>query len=157
MSAYIALVGRIEKSLDDLARAVQRARLLAQKAQRTGDDGYWDGVALNLHGFYTGVEHIFEDIARTIDDHMPSGGDWHRRLLLQMAAEIPGTRPPVIEDRTFQCLDEYRAFRHLVRNIYTFNLKPERLQELVDQLPSCYESLRRDIGRFTDFLHQADT
>ncbi len=55
-----------------------------------------DGVALNLHGFYAGVERIFEEIAREIDGSLPAGPEWHRDLLLQMSAEVAGTRPPVI-------------------------------------------------------------
>ena len=37
------------------------------KAEETADDGYLDGVALNLHSFYTGLESYFEEIARTIE------------------------------------------------------------------------------------------
>ena len=156
MSAYGALAGRIEKALADVERVVARAEMLAARARDTGDDGYLDGVALNLHGFYAGVERIFEDIARTLDGHVPTGGDWHGRLLLQMAAEMPNTRPAVIADATFQCLDEYRAFRHLVRNVYTFNLRPERVLELVATVRACYEALYQDIARFLQFLQQAD-
>ncbi len=43
-----ALAGRIRESLAELEQVIQRAEELAAKAQRTGDDGYWDGVALNL-------------------------------------------------------------------------------------------------------------
>jgi len=63
MSDYTALAARISESLAELERLVERAVQLSDKALRTGDDGYWDGVALNLHGFYTGVEQILADIA----------------------------------------------------------------------------------------------
>jgi hypothetical protein len=59
--------------------------MLAEKGHRTGDDDYWDGVALNLHGFYTGVEQIFENIARTIDGGLPSGAEWHTSLVHELA------------------------------------------------------------------------
>lgn len=45
---YAALAGRIRESLAELARVVDRAETLRDKAQRPGDDGYWDGVVLNL-------------------------------------------------------------------------------------------------------------
>ena len=63
MSDTRALAGRIRISIQDVKNSVIRAIELSDKARKSGDDGYWDGVALNLHGFYTGIEHIFEDIA----------------------------------------------------------------------------------------------
>ncbi|WP_448593164.1 hypothetical protein [Thermoflexus hugenholtzii] len=59
---FLALIGWIREELAEIARSAQRARELCEKALRTGDDGYWDGVALNLHGFYTGVERIFNPL-----------------------------------------------------------------------------------------------
>ena len=53
MTAYSALAGRIHESLNDLERVVSRAEELLAKAQQHNDDGYLDGVALNLHGFVT--------------------------------------------------------------------------------------------------------
>jgi hypothetical protein len=75
VNEQFALSGRIRGYLTDLEKIVNRAILLSDKALTSGDDGYWDGVALNLHGFYGGVERIFEDIARTVDGNLPSGPD----------------------------------------------------------------------------------
>jgi hypothetical protein len=154
MSEFSALVARIGESLAELERLVERATQLGDKALRTGDDGYWDGVALNLHGFYTGVEQILADIARTIDENLPTGPDWHRDLLLQMSAEIPDARPPVIARDTRYCLDEYRGFRHVVRNVYAFHLRPSRVQELVADLPACFAAVSHDLTSFAAFLRQ---
>ena len=55
-TAYIALIGRIKRVSQDLDKVVNRAKSVMDKAQRTGDDGYLDGVALNLHGFYAGAK-----------------------------------------------------------------------------------------------------
>ena len=155
MSAYTALATRIPAALDETEIAVQRAIRNAEKAKRSGDDGYWDAVALNLHGFYTGVEHILEDIARTLEKSIPSGPDWHRDLLLQISSQANGVRPAVIQAETRRCLDEYRAFRHVVRNVYTFNLRPARLQELVTDLRACFAMVRNDLDVFIEFLSNA--
>ena len=147
-----AIASRIRAELADLERVAQRADRLFSKLQEQNDEDYLDGVALNLHGFYAGIERIFEAIARDIDDSLPTGPEWHRDLLMQMSAEMSNTRPPVIGRQTRDCLDEYRGFRHVVRNVYTFNLKPSRLQELVEELPSCYAALVQDVAAFCDFL-----
>jgi hypothetical protein len=153
-TAYIALVGRIKRVSQDLEKVVNRAKSLMDKAQRTGDDGYLDGVALNLHGFYAGVEKIFEDIARTLEKNIPDGSGWHHDLLLQMTAEIDPIRPPVISEKTRECLDEYRGFRHVVRNVYTFNLQMSRLKELTKGLRCCYDAVTSDLEDFMEFLRE---
>jgi len=152
VSERLALAGRIRVSLDDVKTSVNRTVALAEKARRSGDDDYWDGVALNLHGFYSGVEQIFEDIAHTIDGGLPSGGEWHTSLLRQMTVEMGKLRPAVIRMETRQSLDEYRGVRHIVRNVYAFNLRPARLNELVLDAPKCLSNLTIDLLAFADFL-----
>lgn len=152
MNTYSVLAGRIREALNDLERVVRRAEELMSKAQQLNDDGYLDGVALNLHGFYAGVERIFEDIARNLDEAVPAGPDWHRDLLLQMSAAIDGVRPAIISQETRYCLDEYRGFRHVVRNVYTFNLRPLRLYELTGNLSTCYQRLNAELAGFIAFL-----
>jgi hypothetical protein len=149
---YAALAARIRASLGDVERVVARAEALSQRAQGTGDDGFWDGVALNLHGFYAGIEQAFEDIARTLEGSIPGGSTWHQALLLQMSSEVVGVRPVVVSIATRQCLDEYRSFRHIVRNVYTFNLRPARLQELVTRLRACQDAIAGDLNAFAAFL-----
>lgn len=41
-------------------------------SQHSNDDHYLDGVALNLHGFYSGLERIFELVATRVDNTKPS-------------------------------------------------------------------------------------
>ncbi len=154
MSERLALAGRLRASLEDMQRSANRTMALAEKARRSGDDDYWDGVALNLHGFYSGAEQIFEDIARTIDGGLPAGGEWHTSLLRQMTVEMGKLRPAVMRIETRQCLDEYRGFRHVVRNVYAFNLRPARLNELVSDVPKCLSKLTEDLLAFVDFLER---
>ena len=146
----------MREQLEELGQLVDRIDAYTKKALQSGDQAYWDAVALNLHGFYSGVERIFEDVARTIDTSVPEGPGWHADLLVQMASELNGTRPAVITRDTRICLDEYRGFRHLVRNIYAFNLRPSRILELAQDLPACYKSIVRDLFSFATFLDGID-
>jgi hypothetical protein len=131
---------------------VERTQRLLHKAVSQKDDDYYDGVALNLHSFYTAIERILEDIAREIDGAVPSGPEWHRDLLAQLSAEFPNVRPTVLKHSSRNCLNEYWGLRHIIRNVYTFNLKPSRLQELVMMLPSCHVALVQDLEAFCQFL-----
>ncbi len=149
---YQALAGRLELRIQDLDLVVQRISFLMKKAEETADDDYLDGVALNLHSFYTGIESCFEEIARTVDGALPSGANWHQELLQQMSADLQELRPSVIGRSTRDCLDEYRAFRHVVRNVYTFNLNPERLNNLASDADRCFEDCKQDMESFVSFL-----
>lgn len=49
-------------------------------------------------------------------------------------------------------LEDYCAFRHVVRNIYTMRLKSERIEPIVEALPATFSALRRDCESFCDRL-----
>lgn len=149
---FAALAARINAELLDLERTVKRAIEWKERATRSNDEAYWSSVAMALHSCYTGIERVFEDIARTVDRMLPSSSHWHRELLWQMMGEVPDIRPAVIRQETRDCLEEYLRFRHLVRNAYTFNFRPGRLQELVNDLPACWKLVRDDLEAFIRFL-----
>ena len=58
----MALAERIRGEIVDLDRSVTRVSAAWAAGQRAGadQDYYLDAVALNLHGFYSGVERLFE-------------------------------------------------------------------------------------------------
>ncbi|MGB9859553.1 MAG: hypothetical protein ACPLQP_06425 [Moorellaceae bacterium] len=58
-----------------------------------------------------------------------------------------------MSQETFTYLDEYRKFRHLVRNIYGFNLIPERLEPLLARLPQVDQRFREEIEAFTKQMY----
>lgn len=146
------LAQRIRDELAELDRVSQRVAEGWQRAIRNADDYYLDGVALNLHGCYGGLERIFELIAATVDRRKPRGENWHHALLVQMTEEIAGVRPAVISQTTFHRLNEYRGFRHVVRNVYTYNFEAAKIQKLVTDLPGTLEQVRAELLAFASFL-----
>lgn len=152
-AVYTELVERIRGEAQDLDRTVQRAIASWAQAKRNSDvDAYLDSVALNLHGFYSGIERLFELIVRRVDRAMPTGETWHRSLLDQVAQDVVDVRPAVINQSNALALDEFRRFRHLVRNIYTMNLVPDRMAGLMTVLPRLWPALRAELLAFADFL-----
>lgn len=101
-----------------------------------------------LHDFYVAAENIFEVVAREIDEKLPVGEQWHRELLLQMTLAIPESRPPLLTKETAARLDEYRGFRHVFRNVYGFNLSPERIIALVNRFPYTADCLEKEVCSF---------
>ncbi len=146
------LSARIESELSELKHVVERTLQAWDKAAKQDDDFYLDSVALNLHAFYSGLERIFEKLASTIDGTVPSAANWHQELLAQMQTEIPSVRPAVISEPLKETLEEYRGFRHVVRNVYTYHLKPEKLKLLVDDLESTFRMASEELTAFGAFL-----
>jgi len=73
-----------------------------------------------------------------------------------MGLELPQTRPPLLSSDTLAQLNIYRAFCHVVMHRYGFELWPERVGELVLQLPSCHALLTKDVRDFCLFLLTVD-
>jgi hypothetical protein len=69
-----------------------------------------------------------------------------------MAKDVADRRPSVISQDTAQHLDEFRRFRHLVRNVYTLNLVPQRMAGLVSALPELWSRGRAELLAFAAFL-----
>lgn len=120
------------------------------------DESYFlDSAALNLHGVYNGIERLFEAIARDLDDSVPGGPTWLRDLLLQMELDVPSVRPAVIRAATRAALEDYLGFRHIVRNLYTWDFVPKKLEALTNKLSVTLTDLEQDLDRFRAFLDSA--
>lgn len=154
---YRATAARIHQELAELDQVVARVSHIWERRQDLlpNDQDYLvDAVALNLHGFYAGVERLLELIADNIDQAKPQGAMWHRELLQQMTADIPTVRPAVLSTDTRLGLDRYRGFRHVVRNVYTFSLDAEQIELLVAHLPAVHNAVKADLEQFANFLEQ---
>ncbi len=153
---YLAVADRIRQELSDLEQVVARAeRAIAAVRQRPEDqDLYIDSAALNLHDFYAGLERVFQQIATTVDGNLPAGQEWHRELLQQMQSDLPDLRPPVLSAEAAQAIDEFLRFRHVVRNIYAFQFDPDRVERLVQLMPSAFRQAQIELLAFAEFLEQ---
>jgi hypothetical protein len=106
-----------------------------------------------LHDFYTGIENIFESIAKEVDNRLPMGEEWHSELLHQMTLDIPGLRPQVITANTGKKLREYLGFRHLFRKRYGFELDWQKLKKLLLGMPQIRSNLEKEMGKFFEALN----
>ncbi len=152
--AYLVIAGRLRQELEDLVFVIHRVERIWEQSARYPDDSYIDATALNLHGFYSGIERMFEVIAVGVDQTIPEGSHWHIDLLRQMSVEIPGVRPAVIEPSLRDKLDKYRGFRHVVRNVYTYNLDADLIDLLVRQLPETAREADQAMSDFADLLEK---
>lgn len=118
----------------------------------TDQDVFLESVALNLHGFYSGLERVFVQIARRIDQDVPTDNAWHVTLLTQMETEAPNVRPAILSRQSHHALDELRRFRHLVRNVYTHNLVAGKMQAMIELLPQTWAAVKSELIAFAEVL-----
>lgn len=151
---YLTVAEVIRRELEALGKVADR--VAGAWTDAAGSPGGYnvDAAALNLHGFYAGLERVFLTVAERIDESLPTGSAWHQELLRQMTIALPDVRPPVVSERLAQELDRYRGFRHVVRNVYAYVLDRRRVGELVEDLPATLSILRAELNDFADLLEQ---
>ena len=151
---YRLLAERLRVELQALQRVIARAEsAVALARRRPAEQDYFLGsAALDLHAFYTGVERMLELIASDLDESRPASSHWRRDLLAQMRLTLPEVRPSVLRMETSTALIEYLEFRHVVRNVYTFNLRPDRVAELVNGLRPASQLVEDDLLGLARFL-----
>ncbi len=155
INRYRAVRQRINLELDELEKVVETIQQHWQSSKTSPDaSAFINSVALNLHSFYSGLERIFEFIATDIDGIRLGGDRWHTELLQQMMLDMPDVRPTVLSRPIVAQLDNYRKFRHLVRNVYTRTLKPDELEKLVMPLPVLWAEIREQLAAFGRYLDQ---
>jgi hypothetical protein len=135
-----------------LKRYARRGELLGVGAE----DILADSLATCLHSFYTGLERLFETIVRDCDGARAHPPEWHRELLMATSVERPGVRPQILSETAYRQLDEYRAFRHLFRHLYTHQIDPRRIFALMETLEATWKLVREDLVRFVAFLEGGD-
>jgi HepT-like protein len=153
---FEALESRIKEELENLMRL--RKELTGRNLWETkklislpidsNDSFMLRAIGSIIHDFYVAVENVFEMIAREIDGALPKDPEWHHSLLKQMAVSLPTHRPAVIQKSTMEVLNEFRAFRHIFRNLYGFSLSPLKLKLLLDSFPSAIENFSHDLTVF---------
>ena len=158
-SIYRQLSERIRDDIPDMEENIQHSLYGWQMSQKNPDESmiYIDSVALNLMSFYSGLERVFELIARYIDCKVPYGKSWHKNLLKQMAQDISNLRPAVIKQKSVTMLDEFRGFRNVAHNIYSTKLDPKRMVKMMSILPELWQNLRSELLAFAEFLEELES
>jgi predicted nucleotidyltransferase len=105
-------------------------------------------LASYLHQFYTGCERIFERIALALDGGLPGGAYSHANLLAQMARELPGICPAVLNEALWLRLQDYLAFRHFFRHAYGYTLEWAKLRPLVAGMSTTLGDVQEQLKAF---------
>jgi len=104
-------------------------------------------VGYYLHNFYNACESIFRSIATAFENQIDSAA-WHASVLKRMKLDIPSVRPPVISEELYRLLDDFRAFRHVFRNAYSFELDWAKERLVAEKLDAAAAKLKEEVARF---------
>ncbi|MEM9485528.1 MAG: hypothetical protein AAGA83_17775 [Cyanobacteria bacterium P01_F01_bin.116] len=152
------LAADIEFELGRLRQLEQSIQYVQQEIEQdpAHTELFYENLALKLHSFYTGCERIFSLIATELNGGLPSGSDWHKRLLDRMSTEREG-RIAVVHPDTAKLLKEVLGFRHVVRSLYGFELDPAKIQRLIENYPIVWGKFEADMLRFVVWLRDLAT
>ena len=140
------IVGHIRVALQDIEDAPARYRRSVEIE-----------IAKHLYDVYMGMETIFRQIAREVDEHIPQGETWHKDLLTQMT-EPRAERPPVISQKTAQRLQQFLGFRHVFAHLYSIQLDYEQTEKNAKSIEKLFQDVSEELETFIDSLaqHQED-
>jgi hypothetical protein len=105
-----------------------------------------------LHEIYLGAENLMLRVAKGLAEPLPSGSAWHKELLTQLSAQVPGIRPALFDRNTAAQLDEFRRFRHIARHVYSFDYDWTQISKLLAHAGPLLVQLVNDAKAFKAFL-----
>ncbi len=142
---------KIERTVRGIANALQDIEIIAANHKKYIEKT----IASDLAEVYSGIERIFERIAREVDMQMPSGSRWHNDLLEQMAERRP-ERPPVISPNTLPRLKELLDFRHKVNNIYREELIYKKAEGHAKPIGDLFATVSKELDTLIAFLTETE-
>ena len=153
---FVRLDAEIVKIREELERVTQ-SHAKSENTQRQAPNFYdeWAhkaSIANGLHCVYTKIESILEDVAAAFEGELPKGDAYNMKLLAQMTLQMPGKRPPLLSEATREVLDNLRAFRHVARVHYPFDLKMPLVLKNLKAAPEAISSFVADYEKFRDFM-----
>lgn len=139
---------QVTVEIEQLNRLLQIHQPLLDKCKNTKPDPIeLSALAAMLHAFYTGIENILKRVVVELDGDSPKGEFWHRQLLDKIAQPSP-IRSAVISAHLKDVLRKYLYFRHVFRQAYTFELRWEKMSELVLECENTLRELEVELKAF---------
>ena len=107
------------------------------------------GIAMILQSFYNGIEKIILLIIKDKDLSLPNGIKWHKELF-STAFEKNENRTQIFREELNAPLNDYLQFRHFARHSYGFQLKWEKMKDILFNMNVIWKNIKEDINIFIE-------
>jgi len=97
--------------------------------------------------FYNGIENILKRITKEYYLAMPKGESWHKELLI-LSSKPPLGKIAVFNQNLAERLFPFRNFRHSFVSGYGFQLKGEKMMELLDNIKQLWIDIEKTLSDF---------
>ncbi len=104
-----------------------------------------------LMNFYNGIENILKRIAKEYYLITPKGNSWHKELIV-LSYNAPEGKIPILNQALSEGIVPYKNFRHRFVSGYGFQLKGEKMLELIDNVESLWGDIKKAISEFFNRL-----
>jgi hypothetical protein len=104
-------------------------------------------MGVYLMNFYNGIENIIKRISKAYYLTIPKGESWHKELL-QLSINPPDKKIPLFTKEIVANLHSYLSFRHRFTSGYGFQLKGEKMIDLIDNIKPLWEEIKNTLSRF---------
>ncbi len=152
MEKYAILLGYFDKQLSLIKRLYNEIT--------TADISIYDKrffFALRTQQFYTAIEDLFKQIAKSFENHIENMNNFHKEMLTRMNTEVPKIRPAIISKESLVLLDKVRAFRHFIRHAYDCELDESELKIIQNKLINEYPHVEKDLTTFRIYIKKLAT
>ncbi len=99
-------------------------------------------IATFLHNIYNGFENILKRVLISEKIEIKNTPTWHKDMLKTSFEK------GIIDDRLYNTLSEYLAFRHFFVHAYSFNLDWNALKPLVNNIKDTLKMFKSTIIRY---------
>ena len=119
-----------------------------EERRRGEGEANLESLAYQLHNLYCAFEDLLKIVADFFENHIDDGAHYHSALLWRMKTPIQGVRPALLSETSYKLLDSLRAFRHVFRHAYSYELDPKKLALVVEDALKLRRLYQGDIDRF---------
>ncbi len=138
-----------EKAIDE---TIERLREIRGKFDPRKQDNLTEpAMGTYLMNFYNGIENILKRVSKEYYLIMPKGNSWHKELIV-LSYDAPEGKIPIFDQGLAERVIPYKNFRHRFISGYGFQLKGEKMLELIDNVGPLWDDMKKAISEFFNKL-----
>ena len=141
------LIEKVVQNLDEIKSQLSHTLV-------DGDIKTEPAIGTYLMNFYSGVENMVKRVCKVYYKTVPLGKDWHKKLL-DLSYEPPKGKIAIFNQQIVGRLYKYKNFRHRFVSGYGFQLKVDKMLDLMDSVSPLWEDLKKQFEEFFEKLQDS--